>query len=193
MFPEMVAHVEPLLTRRGRAPTTPVQPGVPRLGWVHTRPHLRSGRGGPCDPRHLSPCPQQQHPPPCRYGVHAYFCGHDHNLQHIHAPARRYHQASSPRRPLVHALPSPPPKRTHTTHTRTTPPQVVSGAGSKVSPEFYRKRDSPFQYPANGFVAVRMARESMALEFQGLASDAPLYSVDVPRALPAPPRLPGGG
>jgi len=30
-----------------------------------------------------------------RYGVQAYFCGHDHNLQYIHNPKRGYHQITS--------------------------------------------------------------------------------------------------
>jgi hypothetical protein len=30
-----------------------------------------------------------------RHGVQAYFCGHDHNLQHLHSPAWGYNQVTS--------------------------------------------------------------------------------------------------
>ena len=87
-----------------------------------------------------------------RYGVQAYFCGHDHNLQHIHADERGYHQ-------------------------------VTSGAGSAIGSGFFGDTDSPFQYDANGFVAVTVGRKSMRVEFIGVDEDAPLYVVDIPKAL----------
>ena len=62
-----------------------------------------------------------------RYGAQIYFNGHDHNLQHIYAPAQSssYHQ-------------------------------VCSGAGSKVGAEFPRRGPPAlFQYGGNGAVGGR--------------------------------------
>jgi tartrate-resistant acid phosphatase type 5 len=84
------------------------------------------------------------------HGVSAYFCGHDHNLQHIHHPKRRYHQ-------------------------------ITSGAGSAIGAYFYGDKDSPFQWGGNGFVAVELGRDLMRVEYIGVDSLEPLFSIDVPR------------
>jgi len=85
-----------------------------------------------------------------RYGVQAYFCGHDHNLQYIYNPNRGYHH-------------------------------VTSGAGSAIGDGFSGHHDSPFQYAGNGFVAVTMGPRAMKVEYLGVDSDEPLFSVTVPR------------
>lgn len=84
-----------------------------------------------------------------KYGVQAYFAGHDHNLQHLHNPESGYHH-------------------------------VTSGAGSSIGHHFYGHKNSPFQYGGNGFVAVEVGRKSMRVEYIGIHSQEPLFSIDIP-------------
>lgn len=60
--------------------------------------------------------------------------------------------------------------------------QITSGAGSQIGSYFYGDLDSPFQYGANGFVAVSMGRNSMRVEYLGVDSDEPLFVVEIPQA-----------
>ena len=87
-----------------------------------------------------------------KYGVQAYFAGHDHNLQHLHNPDTRYHH-------------------------------VTSGAGSSIGHHFYGHKDSPFQYGGNGFAAVEVNKNSMKVEYMGVDSIDPLFSIDIPMQL----------
>lgn len=84
-----------------------------------------------------------------KHGAAAYFNGHDHTLQHIHAPSAGYHQ-------------------------------INSGAGSRVGRVFHGTKHSPFQHAGNGFVAVRLRQAGMTVEYLGLDSDEPLFSIEVP-------------
>lgn len=59
--------------------------------------------------------------------------------------------------------------------------QITSGAGSQIGSGFYGEKDSPFQYAANGFVAVAMGRNSLRVEYLGVDSDQPLFVADIPR------------
>lgn len=87
-----------------------------------------------------------------KYNVSAYFCGHDHNLQHIIVPDQQgYHQ-------------------------------ILSGAGSQLGKGFFRQKNSPFQHDATqGFVMATVMTDVMHVEYLTIDSPVePLYSVDIP-------------
>ena len=87
-----------------------------------------------------------------KYNVSAYFCGHDHNLQHIIVPEQPgYHQ-------------------------------ILSGAGSQLGKGFFRKKNSPFQYDeTQGFVMATIKNDTMTVEYLTIDSPVkPLYSIDIP-------------
>ncbi|KAL4420396.1 hypothetical protein ABPG75_010052 [Micractinium tetrahymenae] len=71
--------------------------------------------------------------------------------------------------------------------------QVTSGAGSRVGPAFRGRKHSPFQYGGNGFVAVRLAERSMAVEYLGIDSGEPLFSIQASTPPPGPPYSLGPG
>ncbi|EFN52564.1 hypothetical protein CHLNCDRAFT_32423 [Chlorella variabilis] len=85
-----------------------------------------------------------------KYGVQAYLCGHDHNLQLLHKPGTGYWH-------------------------------VTSGGGSRVGPKFRGTKHALFQHGGNGFVAVRLSPSLMAVEYMGLDSEQPLYSIHIAR------------
>lgn len=85
-----------------------------------------------------------------KHKVSAYFCGHDHNMQHIHFGGENYHQ-------------------------------ITSGAGSQIGDGFNASADSPFQYAKNGFVAATMKKDSMLIEYIGIESEEPVFSIVVPK------------
>lgn len=96
-----------------------------------------------------------------KYGVDAYICGHDHNLQYIYNAHRKYHH-------------------------------ITSGAGSEIGSGFFGDKDSPFQYAANGFVAVSFVtkprgvlrgEKMMRVEYLGVNAEDPLYVVDIEKAV----------
>ncbi|KAG7671144.1 hypothetical protein Ndes2526B_g02400 [Nannochloris sp. 'desiccata'] len=58
---------------------------------------------------------------------------------------------------------------------------IISGAGSKIGGGFYGDKHSPFQWPGNGFVAVEMQKKIMRIEYIGVDSDEPLFTIDIPR------------
>lgn len=94
----------------------------------------------------------QQHLQPLleEYGVQAYFCGHDHNLQHLDSRKVAY---------------------------------IVSGAGSKIRAGWAGdQQPAKFLHDGSGFVAVTLSRGKMGLEFYGIPSEKPLYSVNIPRS-----------
>ena len=58
---------------------------------------------------------------------------------------------------------------------------ITSGAGSAIGGHFYDDKHSPFQWGGNGFVAVEMGRDAMKVEFIGVDTLEPLFSVTIPR------------
>lgn len=88
-----------------------------------------------------------------KYGVQAYFNGHDHHLEHLRAAGRQY------------------------------PHYIISGAGSQVTPVRTNETASIFKYHGSGFVEAVLKAEVLDLRYFGIVDEnhRPIYTVSIPR------------
>mmetsp|Transcript_6545 Transcript_6545/g.18880 ORF Transcript_6545/g.18880 Transcript_6545/m.18880 type:complete len:458 (+) Transcript_6545:514-1887(+) len=100
----------------------------------------------------------QQHVQPVleKYGVQAYFSGHDHHLEHLRVPGTA------------------------------SPDYIISGAGSQVRPVREGEEASQFKYYGSGFVEALLKAEEMQLRLFGVTDDnhLPIYVTSIPRTPP---------
>ena len=60
---------------------------------------------------------------------------------------------------------------------------ITSGAGSDIGHRFYGTDNSPFQFAGNAFVAVEVGRRVMKVQYIGVDSDTPLFTITIPKTV----------